>query len=224
MNEGYTLSEGIAAMEQIANEVLDESFKTDVTGEARDLRDASSGALFAFVFALALIFFVLAAQFESFRDPFVIMLTVPLALIGAGGALVLTGQTINIFSQIGMIMLIGLVTKNGILIVEFANQQRERGLSPMDAVREAAISRFRPVLMTSFSTVLGILPIALALGAGSESRRSMGIAVVGGMVFATALTLLVIPAIYTYFTSKTHARQKLDETPEPEPERELAAV
>ncbi|MGV3533218.1 MAG: efflux RND transporter permease subunit, partial [Chthoniobacteraceae bacterium] len=224
MNEGYTLSQGIEAMEQIAKEVLDESFKTDVTGEARDLRDASSGAIFAFVFALALIFFVLAAQFESFRDPFVIMLTVPLALIGAAGALVLTDQTINIFSQIGMIMLIGLVTKNGILIVEFANQQRERGLPPMEAVREAAVSRFRPVLMTSFSTVLGILPIALALGAGSESRRSMGIAVVGGMVIATALTLLVIPAIYTYFTSKTHARARLDETPEPEPERELAAV
>ena len=158
------------------------------------------------MFALALIYFVLAAQFESFRDPLAIMLTVPLALVGAAGSLWVTGQTINIFSQIGMIMLIGLVTKNGILIVEFANQQRARGLKPLDAVREAAIARFRPVLMTSLSTILGIMPIALALGAGSESRRSMGIAVVGGLLISTALTLLVIPAVYTFLASREFHR------------------
>ena len=149
---------------------------------------------------------MLAAQFESFRDPLAIMLTVPLALVGAAGSLWITGQTINLFSQIGMIMLIGLVTKNGILIVEFANQKRATGLPPLEAVLEAAVARFRPVLMTSLATVLGILPIALALGAGSESRRSMGIAVVGGLLLSTALTLLVIPAVYTYLASRTYRR------------------
>jgi multidrug efflux pump len=199
---GQTLGQGVEEMERIADEVLDESFETDLAGEARDLRDASSGAVFAFVFALALIYFVLAAQFESFRDPLAIMLTVPLALVGAVGSLWVTGQSINLFSQIGMIMLIGLVTKNGILIVEFANQKREQGLAPLDAVREAALARFRPVLMTSLATVLGILPIALALGAGSESRRSMGIAVVGGLLISTVLTLLVVPAVYTFLAGK----------------------
>jgi multidrug efflux pump len=199
---GQTLGQGVEEMERIGDEVLDESFETDLAGEARDLRDTSSGALFAFVFALALIYFVLAAQFESFRDPLAIMLTVPLALVGAAGSLWLTGQTINLFSQIGMIMLIGLVTKNGILIVEFANQKRALGLAVLDAVREAAIARFRPVLMTSLSTILGILPIALALGAGSESRRSMGIAVVGGLLIGTVLTLLVVPAVYTFLAGK----------------------
>jgi multidrug efflux pump len=202
LEAGYTLSQGIEEMNRIADEVLDETFKTDLAGEARDLRETTSGALFAFLFALALIYFVLAAQFESFRDPLAIMFTVPLALVGAGGSLWVTGQTVNLFSQIGMIMLIGLVTKNGILIVEFANQQRQRGLAPLDAVREAAVARFRPVLMTSLSTILGILPIALALGAGAESRRSMGIAVVGGLLISTALTLLVIPAIYTFLAGK----------------------
>jgi len=153
--------------------------------------------------ALAIIYLVLAAQFESFRDPFVIMLTVPLALAGALLSLWYFNQTLNVFSQIGIIMLIGLVTKNGILIVEFANQRKAEGKNKRDAVIEAAESRFRPILMTSLSTILGILPIALALGAGSESRVSMGIAVIGGMMFATILTLFVIPAIYTYLSSKT---------------------
>jgi multidrug efflux pump len=213
LEPGYTLSQGIEEMERIAHEVLDESFETDLAGEARDLRDTSSGAVFAFLFALALIYFVLAAQFESFRDPLAIMLTVPLALVGAAGSLWVAGQTINLFSQIGMIMLIGLVTKNGILIVEFANQQRACGLAPLEAVREAAVARFRPVLMTSLSTVLGIMPIALALGAGSESRRSMGIAVVGGLLISTALTLLIIPAVYTFLASKHFHRISSDETP-----------
>jgi multidrug efflux pump len=211
MNPGYTLGQGIEEMERIAKELLDETFNTDLAGEARDLRDTSSGTVFAFVFALVLIYFVLAAQFESFRDPLAILLTVPLALVGAFGSLLFFAQTLNIFSQIGIIMLIGLVTKNGILIVEFANQKREEGLNPMDAAREAAVARFRPVLMTALSTILGILPIALAVGAGAESRRSMGIAVVGGMMIGTALTLLIIPAIYTFITSKSHVRSSLDE-------------
>jgi multidrug efflux pump len=202
LNPGYTLGQGVAAMESIANEVLDDTFRTDLAGEARDLRETGAGTIFAFFFALALIYFVLSAQFESFLDPLAILLTVPLSLVGTLGFLWFTGQTLNIFSQIGIIMLIGLVTKNGILVVEFANQQRDRGLAPLDAAREAAVSRLRPVLMTSLSTILGILPIAMALGAGAESRRSMGIAVVGGLIVGTLLTLVVIPAMYTYLTRK----------------------
>jgi multidrug efflux pump len=156
-----------------------------------------------FILALALVYLVLAAQFESFRDPFIIMLTVPLALAGALVALWLYGQTLNIFSQIGMIMLIGLVTKNGILIVEFANQRRNAGLDVRQAISEAARARFRPVLMTSISTILGTLPIALALGAGSESRIPMGIAVIGGLLLGTILTLFVVPATYTYLAAST---------------------
>jgi multidrug efflux pump len=183
--------------------VLDERFKTDLAGEARDLRDAASSLGFAFALAIVLVYLVLAAQFESFRDPVVILLTVPLAFAGALGMLWLTGQTLNVFSQIGMIMLIGLVTKNGILIVEFANQHKAAGLSPLEAARAGAADRLRPILMTSLSTILGILPIALALGAGSESRRSMGIAVVGGMVVGSLLTLFVIPAVYVLVTGRT---------------------
>ena len=208
LNPGYTLGEGITKMEEIGKQTLDESFKTDLAGEARDLRDTSSGVVFAFLFALVLIFLVLAAQFESFRDPFTIMLTVPLALVGATGFLWLTHQTINIYSQIGILMLIGLVTKNGILIAEFANQRKAAGLAPLEAVLEASVSRFRPVLMTAFSTILGILPIALALGAGSEGRRSMGIAVVGGLVVGTLLTLYIIPAFYVFFTGKEKVKSE----------------
>lgn len=208
LNEGYTLSQGVETMQRIAKELLDDSFKTDLAGEARNLRETTQSVLFAFVFALILIYLVLAAQFESFRDPAVIMLTVPLALAGSLGALVLTNQTLNIFSQIGIVMLIGLVTKNGILVVEFANQHKAAGLSPLEAATEAAVARLRPVLMTSLSTILGILPIALALGAGSESRRSMGIAVIGGMVIGSFLTLYVIPAIYSYFTASTKCEGK----------------
>ncbi len=207
LNPGSSLSRGVAAMQQIAAEVLDPTFETDLAGESRDLRETGADTAFAFVFALVLIYLVLAAQFESYRDPFIILLTVPLALVGALGLLWLTGQTLNIFSQIGMIMLIGLVTKNGILIVEFANQQRAHGLPPLEAVREAAVVRFRPVLMTAISTILGILPIALAFGAGSESRRSMGIAVVGGLTIGTLLTLLVIPAVYSYLATRRFHRE-----------------
>ncbi|MEM1204842.1 MAG: efflux RND transporter permease subunit [Acidobacteriota bacterium] len=199
---GRTIGEGIAAMERVADDVLDESFSTALEGQSRDYVESASSLGFVFLLALVLIYLVLAAQFESFRDPFIIMLTVPLALAGGLGALALTGQSLNIFSQIGLIMLLGLVTKNGILIVEFANQRRERGDSILDAVQEAAAARFRPVLMTSLSTILGILPIALALGAGAESRKSMGIAVIGGLLAGSLLTLYVVPAMYTYLSGK----------------------
>lgn len=200
--KGFTVGQGIAEMDRIKENVLDTRFKTTLTGTSKDFVESTSSLLFAFALALVLIYLVLAAQFESFVDPLVIMLTVPLALIGS--LLVLWGfsQTMNIFSQIGIIMLIGLVSKNGILIVEFANQRKHDGLSKMEAIREASVSRFRPILMTSLSTILGTLPMALATGAGAESRVSMGIAVVGGLVCSTLLTLFVIPAIYSYLSSK----------------------
>ena len=159
-----------------------------------------------------MIYLVLAAQFESFRDPFIILFTVPLALAGALISIWYFNQTLNIFSQIGIIMLVGLVTKNGILIVEFANQRKATGLEKTEAVISAAISRLRPILMTSLSTVLGILPIALALGAGSESRVSMGIAVIGGLIFSTFLTLFIIPAMYSYLSRKTATVSNVTET------------
>ncbi len=205
LNPGYTLGDGIATMDKIADQVLDESYSTDLAGAARDFSESSSSLLFVFVFALLLTYLVLAAQFESFRDPLIVMLTVPLAVAGALLSLWYFNHTINIFSQIGMIMLIGLVTKNGILIVEFANQRRDAGLSRLEAIQDAAAARFRPILMTSLSTILGILPVALGLGAGSASRVSMGIAVVGGMILATGLTLYVIPAVYSYLSKETRA-------------------
>jgi len=177
-----------------------------LTGAALDFVESSSSLGYVFLLALVLIYLVLAAQFESFMDPLVILLTVPLALAGALWALSWFGQTLNVFSQIGLIMLIGLVTKNGILIVEFANQRREAGVGgALAAVQEAATARLRPILMTTLATILGILPIALALGAGSESRVSMGIAVIGGLVFGGALTLFVIPAMYVLLTGRRHA-------------------
>src|SRR5690606_32780930 len=200
--EGYTIGNGLEEMDRIAAEVLDDSFTTDVSGPSREFRESSNSLLFAFLFALILIYLVLSAQFESFLDPLTIMFTVPLALFGALFTLWIFGFTLNIFSQIGIIMLIGLVTKNGILIVEFANQRKATGMSIHEAIYGAAVARFRPILMTSLSTILGILPIALGLGAGAESRVPMGAAVIGGLTFATILTLFVIPAIYTYLTSK----------------------
>lgn len=199
---GVSLGEGIEEMRRIASEELDETYSTSLDGTSREFAESSSTIYQAFLIALAIIYLVLAGQFESFRDPLIIMFTVPLALAGALLSLWYFDQTLNVFSQIGIIMLIGLVTKNGILIVEFANQRKDQGMKKLDAVIDAAESRFRPILMTSMSTVLGILPIALALGAGSESRVSMGIAVIGGLVFATVLTLYVIPSIYSYFSSK----------------------
>lgn len=200
---GNTIGDGIEAMDEIADKVLDESFSTALTGTSKDFVESSSSLLFTFLLALTFLYLILAAQFESFRDPFIIMFTVPLAFAGAVISLFLFDQTMNIFSEIGLVMLIGLVTKNGILIVEFANQKKAQGLPIVDAVREAAVLRFRPILMTSLATILGTLPIALALGAGAESRVSMGIAVIGGLAFSTVLTLFVIPAVYTYFSEKT---------------------
>ncbi len=189
-------------MDKVAANVLDDSFSTALEGASKDFVESSSSLVFTFLLALVLIYLTLAAQFESFRDPFIIMFTVPLAIAGAVFSLWLFDQTLNIFSEIGMIMLIGLVTKNGILIVEFANQKKAQGLNIVNAVKEAARLRLRPILMTSSSTILGTLPIALALGAGSESRMSMGIAVIGGLIFSTLLTLFIIPAVYTYFSEK----------------------
>ncbi|HQI40648.1 MAG TPA: efflux RND transporter permease subunit [Ignavibacteriaceae bacterium] len=200
---GVSLGEGIDIMYNVADKVLDEKFSTALDGLSKEFKESSSSLVFAFLLALGLIYLILAAQFESFRDPFIILFTVPLALLGALFSLWYFNQTLNIFSEIGIIMLIGLVTKNGILIVEFANQRKATGLTKNEAVISAATARLRPILMTSLSTVLGILPIALAIGAGSESRVSMGIAVIGGLILSTFLTLFIIPAIYSFFSRKT---------------------
>lgn len=205
--EGYTIGDGIKAMQRIANSMLDETYQTSLSGPSRDYQESSSNILFAFGLALILIYLVLSAQFESFIDPLAIMLTVPLALAGALLSLWIFGQTLNIFSEIGMIMLIGLVTKNGILIVEFANQKREHGLSKMDAVLEAAQQRLRPIIMTSLATSLGALPIALNFGASASSRVPLGIVVVGGILFSLILTLFVIPAVYTFMSSRHKAHK-----------------
>jgi multidrug efflux pump len=199
---GKTIGDGLDEMNRIAKKVLDDSFTTSVSGPSRDYVESSSNIVFAFVLALILIYLVLAAQFESFIDPFTIMLTVPLALAGALLSLWITRQTLNIFSEIGIIMLIGLVTKNGILIVEFANQKKEKGMKLLEAAQSAAAARFRPILMTSLATMLGALPIALALGGSAKSRISMGIVVIGGLFFSLVLTLFVIPAMYTFFTKE----------------------
>jgi len=199
---GYTIEDGINAMDRVANDVLGPSFSTTLTGQSRDYEETSNQLLYVFGLALLLIYLVLAAQFESFRDPLTILFTVPLALAGAFLFLWYFNQSLNIFSQIGMVMLIGLVAKNGILIVEFANQRKAAGRSIREAIEDAAVARFRPILMTALSTVLGVLPIALALGAGAESRIPMGLAVIGGLVIGTALALYVIPATYTYLTSE----------------------
>jgi hydrophobe/amphiphile efflux-1 (HAE1) family protein len=208
---GKTIGDGIKAMQAISAKLLDQSFQTALSGPSRDYAESSSNIAFAFGLALMLIYLVLAAQFESFIDPFTIMVTVPLALAGALLSLWLFGQTLNIFSEIGMIMLIGLVTKNGILIVEFANQKREKGLNKMDAVIEAAGQRLRPILMTSLATSFGALPIALSLGAASTSRVPLGIVIVGGIIFSLILTLFVIPAVYSYFSGKhKHEPKKIE--------------
>lgn len=205
--EGKTIGDGVKAMQAIANRLLDETFQTALGGASRDYAESSSNTSFAFGLALILIYLVLAAQFESFKDPFTIMLTVPLALAGALLSLWIFNQTLNIFSQIGMIMLIGLVTKNGILIVEFANQKREFGLPKREAVLEASAQRLRPILMTSLATALGALPIALSLGAAATSRMPLGIVIVGGIMFSLILTLFVIPAVYTFISGKHEVKK-----------------
>ncbi|MEZ4938515.1 MAG: efflux RND transporter permease subunit [Crocinitomicaceae bacterium] len=200
--DGYTIGDGIDEMNRIASQLLDDSFSTDLTGSSADFAESSRSTLIIFLFALVLVYLTLAAQFESFRDPFTIMLTVPLALAGAVLTLWFFDQTLNIFSQIGMIVLIGIVTKNGILIVEFANQKRNAGKSLIDAATEAASQRFRPILMTSLSTILGALPIALALGGSSSSRIPMGMSIIGGLILSLVLTLYLIPALYSFIASK----------------------
>ncbi|WP_293743134.1 efflux RND transporter permease subunit [uncultured Pedobacter sp.] len=208
---GKSIGEGIEAMDAISKKVLDETFSTDLGGESRDFKESSSNTVFAFGLALLLVYLILSAQFESFKDPVIIILTVPMAVAGAFLSLWLCGQSWNIFSQIGTIMLIGLVTKNGILIVEFANQLKEKGIPIPEAIREAAVSRLRPILMTSLAIAIGALPIALALGAAAKSRMSMGTVIVGGTLFSLVLTLFVIPAIYSYWAKPYRPNQELKE-------------
>jgi multidrug efflux pump len=204
--EGKTISQGLEEMDKIAARVLDDSFRTALAGDSKDFRESSSSLMFAFMLALVLIFLVLAAQFESFKDPIIVMMTVPLALTGALLFMWYFNITMNIFSQIGIIMLIGLVSKNGILIVEFANQRKEAGLKKAEAIRYSAAARFRPILMTSLATILGVLPLALGLGEGAQSRVAMGVAVVGGLLLSTFLTLYVVPAIYLLISSETKTK------------------
>lgn len=221
---GYTIGDGIDAMNEIATNVLPQTVITDLSGPSRDFAESAASLNFIFMLAIVLIYLVLAAQFESFRDPFIILFTVPLAIFGTFFSLWYFDQTLNIFSQIGAIMLIGLIAKNGILIVEFANQRQEQGMNIMDAIVDASTVRFRPILMTSISTILGILPIALALGAGAESRTSMGIAVIGGLLIGSIFTLYVIPAIYSYFATDKNSTKELKKKAQRAEELEPASV
>jgi multidrug efflux pump len=211
---GNTLGDGIRAMNEVAAEVLPPGFQTALAGESRDFADSSSSTLYAFLFALLLVYLILAAQFESFVDPVIILVTVPLSIAGALGTLYLTKQSLNVFSQIGIVMLVGLVTKNGILVVEFANHHKKLGRDLIGSAYEAAVSRFRPILMTNLATVLGVLPIALSLGGAAGSRRSLGIAVAGGLTFSLLLTLYLVPAVYILLSRK-HRAEAEEEHREP---------
>jgi multidrug efflux pump len=206
--KGVTIGEGLDEMDRIAKEVLDDSFRTALSGESKEFRESSSSLMFAFGLALILIFLILAAQFESFKDPLIIMLTVPLAVAGALIFMYSFDITMNIFSQIGIIMLIGLVAKNGILIVEFANQRQEEGIEKLEAIRGAAIQRLRPILMTSLCTVLGLLPLAFASAEGANGRIAMGVSVIGGLLVSTFLTLFIVPAVYTYFSTNRKTKEE----------------
>ena len=207
--EGKTIGEGLDEMDKIAKETLDDTFRTALSGDSKEFRESSSSLMFAFTLALLLIYLILAAQFESFKDPLIIMLTVPLAVCGALIFMIIGGQTMNIYSQIGIIMLIGLVAKNGILIVEFANQRQQAGEDKMTAIKEASVQRLRPILMTSVSTILGLLPLMFATGEGCNGRIAMGTAVVGGMLFSTLLTMFIVPAIYSFVsTNQNNKKQK----------------
>jgi multidrug efflux pump len=212
---GYTIGQGLDEMDRIAAEVLDDTFRTALSGESKEFRESASSLMFAFILAIVLIYLVLAAQFESFKDPLVIMLTVPLAVAGALVFMFFSGGTMNIFSQIGIIMLIGLVAKNGILIVEFANQKQEAGEVKGEAILSASLQRMRPILMTSFSTILGLLPLAFASGEGAQSRIAMGVAVTGGLLISTIMTLYIVPAMYSYISTDRHGANKVEE-PDPD--------
>lgn len=206
--EGKTIGQGLDEMDKIASETLDDTFRTALAGDSKDYRESSSSLMFAFILALVLIYLILSAQFESFKDPLIIMLTVPLAIAGALIFMYFNGITMNIFSQIGIIMLIGLVAKNGILIVEFANQKQEAGEDKMQAIHDASLQRLRPILMTSISTILGLIPLAFASGEGANQRIAMGIAVVGGMMVSTFLTMFIVPAIYSYISTNRSKRKE----------------
>ena len=205
--DGWAIGAALDEMDRISDEVLDETFRTALAGDSKDFRESASSLMFAFILALVLIFLVLSAQFESFKDPLIVMMTVPLALTGALFFMWYFNITMNIFSQIGIIMLIGLVAKNGILLVEFANQRKRAGMKKMEAIKFAAAARFRPILMVSISTILGILPLTFGFGEGAQSRIAMGVAVIGGLVVATFLTLYVVPAIYSYISSETKVKE-----------------
>ena len=198
---GKTWGLGFYQWDRPADPTPGHDFRTALAGDSKEFRESSSSLIFAFLLAIVLIYLILAAQFESFKDPLVIMLTVPLAIAGALVFMAANGQTMNIFSQIGIIMLIGLVAKNGILIVEFANQKQDAGLNKREAIEQASLQRLRPILMTSASTILGLLPLTVASGEGAQGRIAMGIAVVGGMVVSTLLTLYIVPAIYSYVST-----------------------
>ena len=206
--EGKTIGDGLDEMDKIAEELLDDTFRTALAGDSKEFRESSSSLMFAFILALVLIYLILAAQFESFKDPLIIMLTVPLAIAGALVFMYYSDITMNIFSQIGIIMLIGLVAKNGILIVEFANLKQEEGESKMEAIKSAALQRLRPILMTSVSTILGLLPLAIASGEGANQRIAMGTAVIGGMLVSTILTMYIVPAIYSYISTERKKKEE----------------
>ena len=206
--EGKTIGDGLAEMDKIAEEVLDDSVRTALTGDSKEFRESSSSLMFAFILALVLIYLILAAQFESFKDPFIIMLTVPLAIAGALIFMHYRDITMNVFSQIGIIMLIGLVAKNGILIVEFANMKQQAGESKMEAIKNASLQRLRPILMTSLSTMLGLIPLMFAGGEGANQRIAMGTAVVGGMLVSTILTMYIVPAVYSYISTEQKDKQE----------------
>ena len=208
LNKGYTLGDGLNEMDRIAEEVLDDSFRTALSGESKEFRESSNSLMFALVLALIMIYLVLAAQFESFKDPLTVMFTVPLAVAGALWFMSMGDVTMNIFSQIGIIMLIGLVAKNGILIVEFANQRQESGLKKEEAIRTAAVQRLRPILMTAASTILGLLPLMFASAEGANSRVAMGTAVVGGMLVSTFLSLYIVPAVYSFLSTDLQSKKE----------------
>jgi len=218
---GFSQGEAIAALEAVARQMVPSTVRIDYVGQSREFKQASGDIYFTFILALLFIYLVLAAQFESFIDPFIIMLTVPLSMTGALLALKLGGGTMNIYSQVGLVTLVGLITKNGILIVEFANQLQDQGRSRLEAVIEASALRLRPILMTTSAMVLGAVPLAMAVGAGAESRNQIGLVIVGGLVLGTLLTLFVVPTVYTLLardrSAKPRAAEPADGATHPQP-------